>query len=110
MFLTESSAHPSLERIAQAAYDELANGGEVSYLVLGDMIKEASGKGVLRVLHQKYSPAAYDAMLMPILEEIGRRKPVPPRRRPAAASPGPPTAPAVPGDRWAVRRFLVEAA
>ena len=82
MILTESGAHPSLERLAQAAYDELASGRDVSYLILGDMINEASGKGVLRGLHRKYSAAACDAMLMPILEEIGRRKPVPPRRRP----------------------------
>jgi hypothetical protein len=94
MILTESGAHPSLERLAQAAYDELASGREVSYLILGDMINEASGKGVLRALHQKYSAAAYDAMLMPILEEIGRHKPVPPRRRPVPSdsSPDPLTA------------------
>jgi hypothetical protein len=94
MILTESGAHPSLERLAQAAYDELASGREVAYLILGDMINEASGKGVLRALHHKYSAAAYDAMLMPILEEIGRRKPVPPRRRPVPSdsSPDPLTA------------------
>ena len=94
MILTESRAHPSLERLAQAAYDELAGGREVSYLILGDIINEASGKGVLRELHQKYSAAAYDAMLMPILKEIGHRKPVPPRRRPVPSdsSPDPLTA------------------
>jgi hypothetical protein len=94
MILTESGAHPSLERLAQAAYDELASGRDVSYLILGDMINEASGKGVLRALHRKYSAAACDAMLMPILQEIGRRKPVPPRRRPVPSdgSPDPLTA------------------
>ncbi len=94
MILTESRAHPSVERLAQAAYDELASGREVSYLILDDIINEASGKGVLRELHQKYSAAAYDAMLMPILKEIGRRKPVPPRRRPVPSdsSPDPLTA------------------
>jgi hypothetical protein len=55
MILTESGGHPGLERLAQSAYDELASGREVSYLILGDMINEASGKGVLRALHQKYS-------------------------------------------------------
>jgi hypothetical protein len=72
MILTESGAHP----------------------FLGDMINEASGKGVLRTLHQKYSAAACDAMRMPILEEIGRHKPVPPRRRPVPSdsSPDPLTA------------------
>jgi hypothetical protein len=94
MILTESGAHPSLERLARAAYDELASGREVSYLILGDIINEASGKGVLRELHRKYSAAACDAMLMPLLEEIGRRKPVPPRRRPVPSdsSPDPLTA------------------
>jgi len=94
MILTESGAHPSLERLAQAAYDELASGREVSYLLLGDMINEASGTGVLRALRQKHSAVACDAMLMPILEEIGRRKPVPPRRRPGPSdsSPDPLTA------------------
>jgi hypothetical protein len=94
MILTESGAHPGLERLAQSAYDELASGRKVSYLILGDMINEASGTGVLRALHQKYSAAAYDAMIMPILEEIGRRKPVPPRRRPmpSDSSPDPLTA------------------
>jgi hypothetical protein len=37
MILTESSAHPSLARIAQAAYDELAGGREVPYPVLSAM-------------------------------------------------------------------------
>ena len=94
MILTESGGHPSLERLAQTAYDELASGREVSYLLLDDMIGEVSGKGVLRALRQKYSAAACDAMLMPILDEIGRRKPVPPRRRPVPSdsSPDPLTA------------------
>jgi hypothetical protein len=89
MILTESGSHPCLERLARAAFDELASGREVSYLILGEIINEASGKGVLRELHQKYSPAACDAMLMPILQEIGRRKPVPPRRRPVPSDSNP---------------------
>jgi hypothetical protein len=94
MILNESGSHPGLERLARAAYDELASAREVSYLILGDIINEASGKGVLRELHQKYSAAACDAMLMPILREIGRPKPVPPRRRPVPSdsSPDPLTA------------------
>jgi hypothetical protein len=89
MILTESGSHPSLERLARVAFDELASGREGSYLILGEIINEASGKGVLRKLHQKYSPAACDAMLMPILQEIGRRKPVPPRRRPVPSDSNP---------------------
>lgn len=82
MFATESAAHPAVARLAHAAHEELANGREVDYRVLSAMIDAASGKGVLRDLHQRYSAAACEAMLMPILDEIGRKKPVPPRRRP----------------------------
>jgi len=38
---------------------------------------------VLRALHEKYSIAAFDAMIMPICREIDRQRPVPPRPRPA---------------------------
>jgi hypothetical protein len=89
MILTESGAHPSLQRLAQMAYDELASGREVSYLLLSDMIDEASGKGLLRDLHRKYSATAWDALFMPVLEEISRRKPVAPRRHPVPSDTGP---------------------
>jgi len=94
MILTESGAHPSLARIAQSAYDELASGREVPHGILSVLLDEASGKGVRRALHQKYSAAAYDAMIMPICQEIGRQKPVPPRQRPVPSdrSPDPLTA------------------
>lgn len=94
MILTESGGHPSLQRLAQAAYDQLASGREVSCLLLSDMINEASGTGLLRDLRRRYSATAWDATFMPVLEEIGRRKPVPPRRRPAPSdsSPDPLTA------------------
>jgi hypothetical protein len=80
MILIESAAHPGLAELAQSAYDQLSSDGEVDYRVLSDMIGEASGKGVLRAMHQKYSATARDAILMPILREIDRQKPVPPRR------------------------------
>lgn len=83
MFLSESAAHPAVASIAQSAYDRLADGGEVDYRVLKELIGEASGKGVLREMRQKYGPVAFDAMITPILQEIGERAPVPPRRRPA---------------------------
>ena len=38
------------------------------------MIGEASGKGVLRLIHQRYSPTAYEALLMPIFREIDRQR------------------------------------
>lgn len=83
MFLTESAEHPELARLAQSAYDELADGREVSYGLLADILGTASAKGVLRSLHRKYSATACDAILMPICREIDRLKPVPPRRRTA---------------------------
>jgi hypothetical protein len=81
MILAESAAHSDLTKTAQSVYDALSGGREVPYGVLSDMIGEASGKGVLRALHQKYSATAYEAMLFPLLREIDRQKPVPPRRR-----------------------------
>jgi len=84
MILSESAAHPAVVEVAQSAYDQLIVEGEVDYRVLSDLIGEASGKGVLRAIHRKYSATAYEAMIMPILREIDRQKPVPPRRSAAA--------------------------
>jgi hypothetical protein len=85
MFLNESAPHPEVARLAQHAYEELTNGREVHHTTLDDLIGKASEKGVLRALSHKYSPTAYEAMLMPILREIDRQRPIPPRRRPPAA-------------------------
>jgi hypothetical protein len=82
MLLAESAAHPDVARIAQSAYDDLCRDGDVHYQVLSDLIGEASGKGVLRDLRRKYSPLAFDAILDPIMQEIGRSRPVPPYRGP----------------------------
>jgi hypothetical protein len=76
MFLSESAEHPAVASIAQSAYNRLAAGEEVDYRMLDDLVGEASAKGVLRAMHQKYSPTAYDAIITPVLEEIGRRKPI----------------------------------
>jgi hypothetical protein len=80
--LAESAGYPALATLAQSAYDELADGREVSYRILADILGTASEKGVLRALHRKYSATAFDAILMPICREVDRQKPVPPRRRP----------------------------
>ena len=76
MFLIESAAHPALSEIAQSAYDRLVEGEDIDYRVLSDLVDEASGKGVLRAMHQKYGPAAFEAIIMPVLQEIGRRAPI----------------------------------
>jgi hypothetical protein len=90
----ESAAYPGLARLAQSAYEQLTRDGQVDYRVLSDLVGEASGKGVLRAIHQKYGATAGDAVFGPILREIDRQKPVPPRRTPPPdqASPDPLTA------------------
>jgi hypothetical protein len=87
VLLSESDGHPAVASLAKSAYDQLARGEEVDYRLLDELIGEASSKGVLRALHARYSPVAYEAIIMPILTEIGRRKPVPPRRRPDVGDP-----------------------
>jgi hypothetical protein len=96
MFLSESAAYPAVASIAQNAYDRLAEGEEIDYRVLDELIGEASGKGVLRELHRTYSPEAFDAMIGPILQEIGRSKPIRSQRPPVATEDDPLTAPAWP--------------
>jgi len=92
MFLSESAAYPAVASIARDAYDRLAEGEEIDYRVLSELIDEASGKGVLRELNRKYSPEAFNAMIGPILQEIGRRKPIRSQRPPVATEDDPLTA------------------
>jgi hypothetical protein len=98
MFLSESAGHPAVATLAQSAYDRLAAGEEVDYRLLDDLMGEASGKGVLRAMHSKYSPTAYEAIISPVLNEIGRRKPIHSDRTPPApgSADDPLTAPAWP--------------
>jgi hypothetical protein len=76
MMMTESAGHPAVASLAESAYQRLANGEPVDYRLLDELIGEASGKGVLRALHAKYGPVAHEAIIGPILTEIGRQKPV----------------------------------
>jgi hypothetical protein len=76
MFLIESAAYPAVREIAQSAYDRLVAGEDIDYRVLSNLVDEASGKGVLRAMHQKYGPVAFEAIVMPVLQEIGRRAPI----------------------------------
>jgi hypothetical protein len=76
MFLVESAAYPEVSEIAQSAYDRLVAGEDIDYRVLSDLVGEASGKGVLRAMHQKYGPVAFEAIVMPVLQEVGRRAPI----------------------------------
>jgi hypothetical protein len=76
MFLAESASYPAVAEIAQDAYDRLVDGQDIDYRVLDDLVGEASGKGVLGAMRQKYGPVAFEAMVMPILREIGLKKPI----------------------------------
>jgi hypothetical protein len=76
MFLSESAAYPAVAEIAQSAYDRIVDGEDIDYRVLDDLVGEASGKGVLRAMRQKYGPVGFDAIVMPVLREIDRRKPI----------------------------------
>jgi hypothetical protein len=83
VLLSESGGHPALTSVARTVYEQLARGEEAGYRQLDELIGEASGTGALRALRARYSPLAYNAVLLPILTELDRLKPVPPRRRTA---------------------------
>jgi hypothetical protein len=98
MFVIESAEHPAVASIAQSAYDRLAAGEDVDYPVWDELMGEASAKGVLQAMGRKHHPAAYNSIITPVLNEIGRRKPIGSRREPPPpGSPDDPlTAPAWP--------------
>lgn len=87
MMLAESADHPAVASLAQSAYERLANGEPVDYRLLDELIGEASGKGLLRAINAKYSPVAYEAIIGPILTEIGRQKPIRSQRYAGAVDP-----------------------
>ena len=97
MMLSESAGQWPWRRSPSPSTSGWPNGEPVDYRLLNELIGEASGKGVLRALHAKYSPVAHEAIIMPILAEIGRQAPIrssgysrPPTRRPTrcARAPG----------------------
>jgi len=76
MFLAESAAYPAVAERARSAYDRLADEDDIDYRVLDELVGEASGKGVLRAMRRKYGPVAFESIVGPVLQEIGRRKPI----------------------------------
>jgi hypothetical protein len=76
VFLAESAEDPSVASIARSVYGRLLDGEAVDYRMLDDLIGEASGKGVLRAMRHKYDLVAFEAILDPIMQEIGRTKPI----------------------------------
>jgi hypothetical protein len=96
MFMSESAAHPAVASIAQSAYDRQLAEDEIDYRVLTELINEASGKGVLRDLRRKHGAVAFDAIVGPILQEIGQKAPIRSTRRAPAPEDDPLTARAWP--------------
>jgi hypothetical protein len=76
MFLSESAAYPAVAEIARSAYDRLVEGNDIDYRVLNDLVDEASGQGVLRDMRRQYGEVGFEAVVMPVLREIGQRKPI----------------------------------
>jgi hypothetical protein len=60
----------------RSAYDEMVRGQPVSHEVLTELAGEASGKGVLQAIRQKYSSTAQEALMIPLFQEIDRHRPV----------------------------------
>ena len=77
MITVESQDHPELRARMRSAYDEMVRGQQVPHAVLSELVGEASGKGVLQAIKQKYSPTAQEAMMIPLSREIGCQRPVP---------------------------------
>ena len=70
MFLTESAAYPAVAELARSAYDRLAEEGDIDYRVLDELVGEASGKGVLRAMRQKYGPVAFESIVGPVTQQL----------------------------------------
>jgi hypothetical protein len=76
MVLIESVGCRELASLARSVFDQLWSGLEVDYRLLDEMLGEASHRGVLETMRNKYNPTAYDAILTPITDEIVRQKPI----------------------------------
>jgi len=79
MILAESTPYPDLMRLTSLIYDRYTAGSPVDYTDLSAMFDEASGKGVLRVLHAQ-DEAAFNEMVLVLGREIDRQAPIKSRR------------------------------
>ena len=100
VIMSESAGQPAVAAVAKSVYDRLVNGQSVGYQMLDDLMGQASGKGGLRELQAKYSPAAYEAIIGPILSEIGQSKPI---RSSRYAGPADPEADPLRASTWPAR-------
>lgn len=87
MLQIESADHPGVAALAQTVHERLLDGEPVDYRLLNELIGEVSGKGVLRALRARYGPTGQEAILGPILAEIGREAPIKSQRYAKAPDP-----------------------
>jgi hypothetical protein len=85
MVLSESAPYAELRSVAQAAYDDFSAGREVPYVALKGILTEASRKGVLGKLKQRYGYDTFCDMVIVLGRETDRQRTIagdlPSRRR-----------------------------
>jgi hypothetical protein len=74
MVLRESGPYAELRSVAQAAYDDFSAGREVPYIALTGMLTEASRKGVLGELKQRYGYDTFCDMVIVLGREADRQR------------------------------------
>ncbi|WP_433179195.1 hypothetical protein [Actinoallomurus sp. CA-150999] len=74
MVLSESAPYQELRSVAQAAYDDFSTGREVPYIALTGMLTEASRKGVLGKLKQRYGYDTFCDMVFVLARETDRQR------------------------------------
>lgn len=85
MVLSESAPYAELRNVAQAVYDDFSAGREVPYVALKGILTEASRKGVLGKLKQRYGYDTFYDMVIVLGRETDRQRTIagdlPARRR-----------------------------
>ncbi|GAA4520510.1 hypothetical protein GCM10023191_097560 [Actinoallomurus oryzae] len=74
MVLSESAPYAELRSVAQAAYEDFSAGREVPYVALKGMFVEASRKGVLGKLKQRYGYDTFCDMVIVLGRETDRQR------------------------------------
>jgi hypothetical protein len=74
MVLNESSPHVELRSVARAAYEDFCAGREVPEIALTGILVEASRKGVLGKLKQRYGYDVFCDMVLVLGREVNRQR------------------------------------
>ncbi|MEV5705713.1 hypothetical protein [Actinoallomurus sp. NPDC052274] len=74
MVLAESAPHSDLMDVARAVHDDFSAGREVPHFALTGMLAEASRKGVLSRLKQRYGDGAINDMVFVLAREADRQR------------------------------------